>query len=546
MIGAARYTWTLTRAGTMRLLAWPLTIAALLAMTSASIKEVYADPASRDHYAAALEMTDVMTAIGGVSGGLEQLGGIIANEMTIMVMPALAVAGILLAIAATRAEEDAGRTELVTSRPVGRLAPLVGGIGSVAASLMLMALLIAGTLVAFEVPLIGAEEGTPGPSAGGALVYAVLLLAYTSFFAGVGFVAAELSQDARSARGLGFTVLGVGYLLRMGINGAGHGVVAGEDIGLSWLTPMGWYDAVAPFGAMRWTPLIVLMGSAVLLTGLAAALHLSRDLNTGLIAARPGRAAAPPRLGTAWGLTWRLSRPSVTGWLVGSVAIALIMGGQLAQWIGVMRESAADLAMLGLEADASAVTHMTLLLCALLAAAAGIAQVGRWVSEESSERLALLLAGPVPRLRLWSASVGTGVATAAGITVASGLAYAGTGLLSVSGGPEAEHFSVADALMTTAVYCLPTTLIVAVAVAWIGWRGRSPWPAWVVFGISATFAFLGPMLDLPEWALELGLFDAVGNVPAETISWLGVGVESVLMVVLIGVGTWWVQRRDLA
>lgn len=73
-----------------------------------------------------------------------------------------------------------------------------------------------------------------------------------------------------------------------------------------------------------------------------------------------------------------------------------------------------------------------------------------------------------------------------------------------------------------------------------------PWPAWVVFGISATFAFLGPMLDLPEWALELGPFDAVGNVPAETISWLGVGVESVLTVVLIGVRTWWMQRRDLA
>ncbi|GAA1711004.1 hypothetical protein [Propioniferax innocua] len=71
-----------------------------------------------------------------------------------------------------------------------------------------------------------------------------------------------------------------------------------------------------------------------------------------------------------------------------------------------------------------------------------------------------------------------------------------------------------------------------------------PWPAWVVFGISATFAFLGPMLDLPERVLELGPFGAVGNVSAETISWLG--VESVLTVVLIGVGTWWVQRRDLA
>lgn len=540
MTGALQMTRALLRTGRLRSLVWPLAVVALVATTAASIVEFYDEPASRGVYAAALAAASIMSAIGGASGGLDLLGGIVANELAIIMLPTVAAAGILLAIGATRSEEDHGRTELLTARRLGRLAPLAGAIASTALVLFLMAAFTVAGFVSFGIPLVGPEDGVPGPEHGGAWAYGALVFAYALLFAGVGFVAAELARDARSAGTLAFGVFGVAFGTRVWINGSGHGVLTGE-VGLSWLTPVGWFDAVAPFAEMRWTPLALMFGTAAALMVLAGVLRHGRDLGSGVIAPRPGRTAAAGWVATPLGLTWRQARPGALAWLAGAVAMAALMGGQLPEWIGALQASQALLDAFGMSADATSITRMALLFGALLASAAGLAQLGRWSQEEPSGRVGLTLARAVSRRRLWTAHVIVTALITTGITVVSGAVYALTGWLALD---DRAALDLGDVALTTAVLIVPGLLLLGIGALWVGVRGSTPWPAWALYGVAFVLVFIGPSLDVPEWSLNLGVFNAVGEVPSE-VSGIGVAVEAGLAVIAGAIGTHRLLSRDL-
>lgn len=545
MNGLGTYLRTLLRGGFVRLLTWPLATAAIALATAVSIAEFYSSPETRSSYAAAIDAAGgVMTAIGGASGGLQQLGGIIANELGIMLLPALAIAGIMLAIASTRGEEDAGRTELLMGRPVGRFVPLVSGVCSTASSLALLAALTAAALVGTGVPLIGPDAGTDGPASGGALMFGLLIFAYAMFFAGIGFVVAELAQNARMATGMGMFLFAALYFVRIGVNASGNGADA-HGMHLSWLTPLGWFDGTSPFEWMRVAPMLTLVAVALVLIALAFVLRSRRDLGAGLIGERPGPTTASARLGTSHGIWWRLHRTGALSWLAGAVGFAWLMGSQLPQWIQALKESEAMLQIIGMDADASTITKMALLYSAMIAAAGSIAQISTWVREEHAERVSYLLAQPVSRTRLWAAAVIQSCALAVVGVWLSGAVYVMSGSAALAGTTHSSAFSVPDVWSSALVFSVPALLLAAVAAAWVGAVGTRPWLAWVVFGVSATFGFMGSAFDLPDWVIDLGVFNGIGNVPVESVRWVGIAIEGALIVVLIAAGFVGLRRRDV-
>src|SRR5690606_27417110 len=81
----------------------------------------YPDQASLDARAALLD-NPAAIVMSGPLFALEHytLGAMVANELMLYVLVAVAIMGILLMVRHTRAEEEAGRLELLRSRPVGR------------------------------------------------------------------------------------------------------------------------------------------------------------------------------------------------------------------------------------------------------------------------------------------------------------------------------------------------------------------------------------------------------------------------------------------
>ena len=117
------------------------------------------------------------------------------------------------------------------------------------------------------------------------------------------------------------------YGITGGAIGAAYLLRAAGDVGdgtLSWLSPIGWGQAMRPYAGERWWPLALSLVAGVGLVVAAVALRARRDEGAGLIAPRPGPATAKPSLTRPLGLALRLQRGVLLGW-----SAALFFSGRL-------------------------------------------------------------------------------------------------------------------------------------------------------------------------------------------------------------------------
>ena len=221
---------------------------------------------------------------------------------------AAAVFGLLAAVRALRAEEDAGRMELVLAGVVGRRTAYLSSLAAIAAGIVIL------WLAEFAGFVLG---GLPGA---GSAYLALATASVVPVCVGVGAVASQLAPTRRIALELGGAVVGLFFLLRM---------VADTSGGLGWLrwaTPLGWAEELRPFTGAR--PLVLLLPVAVTVFLLAAAARIAggRDVGTGML---PARDTADPRLrllSSPTAQAFRSEGGSLMVW-TGSVAVfAFILG----------------------------------------------------------------------------------------------------------------------------------------------------------------------------------------------------------------------------
>ena len=206
-----------------------------------------------------------MTAVGGdVAWQWGAIGGVIAALMSMFIIGRH-----------TRAEEQSGRSELARASVLGRYA-------STAAALVVVTVANVALAAAIAVAMIGLGQPAAGSVALGASLGGVGLA-----FAGVAVLAMQVNQSTGGAYGVVGAAIGLAYALR-----------AAGDVGdgtLSWLSPIGWGQAMRPFADERWWPLLLMLGFGAVLVVAAFALLERRDDGAGLVAPRPGpaHAAAP-------------------------------------------------------------------------------------------------------------------------------------------------------------------------------------------------------------------------------------------------------------
>ena len=59
---------------------------------------------------------------------------------------------------------------------------------------------------------------------------------------------------------------------------------------------------------------------------------------------------------------------------------------------------------------------------------------------------------------------------------------------------------------------------------------------WIYIGFSLFAVYLGGMLDLPTWVAKISPFGHIPAYPTEEISFLVLGVLTLIAVVLVGIG----------
>jgi ABC-2 type transport system permease protein len=514
------------------LLWWSLAGVLLYWSQAVSVLGLYADQAEFDRAAAVADDNVAFVAMAGPARALDTVGGQVFWQSSAFGAVLVGLMSMFLIGRHTRAEEESGRDELLRSGAIGRHAPLTAAVAVGLVANLVVGMLVALSLVTVrggEAELKGLPLAVPDSFATG------LGLAICGWvFCATALLAAQLTQSTRGMYGAAGAVIGLAFVLRA--------VGDVSESGLSWLSPIGWYQATAAYADLRWWPLLLSIAAAAAVLAAAYALFDRRDVGSGLLAARPGPAEARPGTRSAFGLAWRLQQGAVYGWTAGLLFTGLAYGSigtsvedllGDSDMVDVLGGGITDNLVDGFYATAA-------VMLALLASGFAVSSTLRPRAEEQAGHVEALLATGLSR-QTWLAAhvavtvLGTGLVLAAG-GLGMGLAYAAT-----TGDGEA----VLRLGLPTLAYVAPVLVLSGIARLLYGLAPRLVVLAWLPLVVAVVVLMFAEALQLPQVVQDLSPFEHLALAPAEDFRWIPVLVVLAVAATLSFAGQFAFRRRDI-
>ena len=533
LTGTGELTRLAVRRDRIGLAAGVYVITAGVAGTAYTFKRLYPTQAGRAALAATGGGNPALRFLYGRLDG-SSLGSLTAWRYGVWAGIFAALLAIFVVIRHTRADEEAGRLELVGSTAVGRQAALVAGLLTAAGGVLAVAALLCAVL-----PLVGLP-------AAGAAALALGIGCCGLAFTGIASVAAQLTSSARAGRGIALAVLGVAFVLR----GVGDSAGANGPSWLSWASPLAWIQLARPFAVPlsgpRWWVLALPLATAAAGTAAAFALAARRDQGAGLLPDRPGPAVAPVFLHGPFGLAWRLQRGALLGWITG-YAFTFAASGAAAKGIGQLFGTSTALEreftrLGGQAAITNAYLAALMLLAGLVAAAYAISVILRLRAEETGAAAEPVLATATSRVRWALSHIAVAAGGAALLLVVAGVAAGlGYGLRIGSAGPEVARMTGA------ALSQLPSALVLAaVAIGLFGLLPRaSVAGAWTALGLIVAIDLFGQVLQLSHWVLDISPFTHAPRLPGGTVSAGPLAWLCLIALAFSAAGLAGLRRRDI-
>lgn len=498
---------------------WVLAVGGSFLSVVRSFSTLYDTAAARADVSRSMAANSSLRALYGPVFS-DSLGGLTAWRTVGFGAGLAAMMSLVLVVRHTREEEETGRQEFLSSAPVGHRAPLT-------AALLAAAVADAALAVVITVALTGTTGDVTGSAVLGLAVAGVGAL-----FACTAAVAAQITENARAAKGMTAAVLGLAYVLKA----AGDASSDGGSSVLTWLSPLGWAENVRAYGDERGWVLLLLAAAVAVQAVLAYALAGRRDLGMSFLPARSGPATGT--LGSPAGLALRLQRGSLLGWGAGFLAAGAVLGaitGGAADLVGDNARAREIFERMGgrqglTDSFLAAMAGMLGMVAALYV----IASVLRLYGEETAQRAEPLLAGPVGRLR-W----------AAGHLV---IAFGGAALIMLLGGAGLflGHGEDLGGILGAALVQLPAIWTVGgVAVLLYGLVPKASAGAWAAGGLVLALGWIGPALDLPPWLGRLSPYGHLPKLPGAALTWPPLLALTATAAALVAGGLAGLRRRDM-
>ena len=349
-----------------------------------------------------------------------------------------------------------------------------------------------------------------GLDATGSFVWGAAITVSGIAFLAFGLFAAQLFRTSRGANGISVAFVLAAYLLR----GIGDAAGTPSDDLLhvtpawpSWLSPIGYGQFTGAYVENDLTPLLIPLAFAAALIALVFGLQAVRDQGASLLAGRAGRATAGPVLSSSFGLVWRLNTSILLSWTAGAVATGLLA----TSLSSVVNQAATDTPevletlrrAIGSEASIEeAFVAVFYGIVGVLAACCAI-QVGiRARQEEAHGTAELVLGTPVPRMR-WLLEYWI-VGTIVIVIVLAAAALAGIAGAGSASDPESLIPNVLEAAAAQLPACLVFLGLTLLVFAFLP-RATIP-VGWTAVGVAAILGTWGPILQFPEWLVDLSPF----------------------------------------
>ena len=517
--GTAHLVRLALRRDRVRLTVWISVLTAMMLYTPNALELAYPDEAQRRTRVQLLQTPAGIMMGGPMFGGNEtDLGAMMANELMLTLIVATSILAILTVIRHTRAEEEGGTAELVLASPVGRYARTTA------------ALLVVGAVNAVIAVTMTAAMAASGFAVADTAAMCIGVTAVATVFGAVAAVTAQLWRVARTASGAAMALLALAALIR----GVGD-VIDHSGSALSWFSPIAWAQQMRAFVDLRWWPLALLLVVTVLLIALAAVLEARRQYDDGILATSGERPGAKPIRGVI-GLHLVLQRGSLIGWTVGLFLAGLAFGSMTKSLRDAAQTNELIARMLAAQGNDGIYTTMSQFLAAVAAAYVTTA-VLRVYADEQAGLGESVLAGAVSR---WSWLVGAVVTAVLGAAVLMFFAGLGNGL--GAGLTMGEPQTVMR--LTLAGLSYVPALAVMAAVAALAVALRRTWIAWLAVTFVITALYLGALLRLPQWLIDLS---PVGQTAVPTdvpVGALAVMVAVAALITLLAGSVY--RRRDAA
>lgn len=508
----------------------PVWVAALVLGTVATLNsftELYATAADRAATAQSMS-TPAGLAMTGPRGYLADynVGSMLGHQMLGFMGVLVGLMSVLLLTRHTRAEEEAGRAELVRSGVLGRHAHLAAALTVTAGVNLVLAALLALGLGGL---------GVAGVTWGGSLLYGAAHAAMGLVFAGVAAVTVQVSEHSRAASGLAFAVLGLAYVLR-----------AAGDIGdgvASWMSPIGWAQRTYVYVDNRWWPLLLAVAAAGILAAVGFQLSTRRDAGAGLRQPRAGAAEASNLLVRPFGFAVRLHRGLLAGFAFALFVLGVMYGSildQIESMISSIAGAEEMLAQLGGASLAESFVSMVMLVTAVVSSVYVVIALTKLRAEETAGRAEPVLATDLSRTGWMGSHIAVALVGGALVVLAGGLG------MGVAGAVTVGDASLVPKLVAAALAYVPALWVTAgVAIALFGWLPRFTALAWVVVVYAFGVGYLGQLLQFPGWLMNLSPFGHVPQLPAADFAPTPIIVLTVLAALLVAFGLEGFRRRDV-
>lgn len=508
---------------------WILVLASFMPLTISAYDQLIPPGESVEQMMAALAANPTMKAILGHPFDLStpasftfwRVGGF--TSWAAGIMTGLGV------IRITRAEEEAGRVELIRSGAVGRHAPLAAAVIQALLAAVVLGAVVAATMMVQSAPAAGSLASGAAIAVGGWM------------FAGLAAVIGQVFESSRSVRvwTLGL-FLGGQYLIRALVDGRSDGLTAPTA---SWYIPLQWPTLLRPYADERWWVLMLPIGLTAALVLLAFRLESIRDHGGGLIAAGMGRPTGSAYLKGAGGLSWRLQRSSVIGWLIG-VAIAAVgigsLGAQMEEIMGQNAQLGAAMQRLGGSGHFETAYYVAMLgILAIVIALAPVMILGRLRGEEQAGHAEIMLSTATSRPSyalshlIWALVLPTVLLIMAG------------SLMPILQAVDQDVSLIGDYTRAALALLPGVWLAAAIGIALIGWAPRLFGLTWVVVGWTFFCGWIAALLELPDWLIKLELFGYLPKLPVDDMNWAPVLIQTAIACVGLAVGLIGFRQRNI-
>ncbi|GAB2753194.1 ABC transporter permease [Sinomonas soli] len=481
-----------------QLAGWILGIALMAMFSVAAVAKTYGDYATQAEILKVALATPAILVFRGLARG-PGLGSFTFFEIFTFLSLLAGWMSTFMAVRHSRAEEEAGRAEMISSTPAGRMLPLAatvlhGVVANVLASAVIALAFIAENLDPGGSVLAGAATGAVGIS-----------------FLGIGLLAGEFMSTSRGANAVSASLVLVAYLLRGFGDAAGTPGADGMSMSAawpSWISPIGWGQQTFAYTGDRWWPLLLPLGLGALCLAVTALIMDRRDVGAALVAGRTGRADARPALNGSFALAARLQMGSIIGWCVGGLATGLLTGGLGTAVDAVTQTNPEATKALRRMVEAQGVSTSQLLvsvfflLAGVLAAACALQAVIRARQEEAAGTGPWLVSQPLGRIRWFADYLALGALTIVAVML---LTAAGAWVSLIASGDTSA--AVGD-VWISAIDQIPAALIfLAVpALVFVVWPQATIPVGWTVLAVAVLLGVFGGLIGVDQSMTDVSPF----------------------------------------